>query len=110
MKHSHTHYIYELNKKTGYNLLACQQISHYYLDDVEFNAEYSMQVVNWNLLVDSLCRNSGKVLVYFYTEEKSLVRGKVYLKTGRVEDIGYNTNAWYTDMIKQICIDKNLIV
>ena len=102
------HYICTIDKKTGVNLSSMQSIEYIPIDSPKFNADYTMQVVNWNLLLDGLLRNLQKNTVYYVLDGKKLVNGKFYLADGSSEDIGYSKNLWYTKKFFEFCEEKGI--
>ena len=102
------HYICTINKKTGVNLLSMQSIESIPIDSPKFNADYTMQVVNLELLVDGLLRNLQKNTVHYILDGRKLVNGKFYFIDGSSEDIGYSQNSWYTKIFSEFCAEKGI--
>ena len=102
------HYICTIDKKTGVNLLSMQAIEFIPIDSPKFDADYTMQVVNLELLLDGLLRNLQKNTVYYILDGKNLIRGKFYLADGSSEDIGFSQNSWYTKLFSEFCAKKSL--
>ena len=102
------HYICTIDKKTGVNLLSMQSIESIPIDSSKFNAEYTMQAINMELLLDGLLRNLQKNTVYYILDGKKLVNGKFYFIDGGSEDIGYSQNSWYTKKFFEFCAEKGI--
>ena len=102
------HYICTIDKKTGVNLLSMQSIEFFPIDSPKFNADYTMQLINSEMLLDGLLRNLQKTTVYYVLDGKKLIRGKFYLADGSSEDIGFSQNSWYTKIFSEFCAEKSI--